>query len=84
MGRRVAGDASELHGSRACGRRWREGRVRIAVADVAVALAGLTGHSVNARLVMHTCRFIAAGGRLLAAALAPRMTTGEGVWALGL
>ena len=80
----MAGGAAARCGSRACDRRWREGRVRIAVADVAVALAELTGHSVNARLVMHTCRFIAAGGRLLASVFVPRVTASGGVWALGL
>ena len=45
--------------------------------------------SVCARSVMHTCRLIAAGGRLLAAALARACDDGRsmgrsGVWALGL
>ena len=45
---------------------------------------GLTGLSVYARLVAHLCRFIAAGGRLLASVLVPRVTASGGVWALGL
>ena len=70
--------------SRRCGRPAREGRVRIAVADVAVVLVWLTGLSVCARALICTCRFAAAGGRLLACGVTtPGMTTSECAWALG-